>query len=150
MQLQLPIFPDTTKLITPSLGFYHLNGLIYYLHNGAPIFCHKKDDLSSYRYICGNLVYMGLCTAVSLAKALGVNRRNIERYAQSIRKNGTDHHFHKQDMRGQCHKMTKDKIQEAHTLINLGISQHKTAQELGVSEGCIRYHLRHGDLKKKP
>lgn len=149
MQLQLPIFPDSTTLITPTLGFYHLDGLVYYLHSGSPIFCHKQDDLSSYRYICGNLVYMGLCTAVSLAKSLGVNKRNIERYAQSIRKNGTEYHFHKQDMRGQCHKMTKDKIHDAQVLIDSGKSQLKTAQELGISESCIRYHLRNGDLKKK-
>lgn len=150
MQMQMPFYPSSTKLINPTLGFYESNGLVQYLHLGSPIFCHKKDDVSTYRFICGSLVYNGLCTISELAKALGVKKRNIERYAQAIRENGTSHFFQKEDRRGQCHKMTPDIVDKAQDLLDSGISQLKTAKELGVSESSIRYHLGKGTLKKKP
>jgi transposase len=131
------------------LGFYKDAGFVYYLHNGSPIYCHNEGDLESYRSICGNLVYNRLCKAAELAKSLGVNRRNIERYARAIKENGTEYYFHKIDHRGQCHKMTAEKIIEAQELLNQGIPQQKAAKELGVSESSIRYHLRNGNLKKK-
>lgn len=47
MQTQLPFYPVSTKLINATLGFREQDGFVYYLHNGNPIFCHGKDDLSS-------------------------------------------------------------------------------------------------------
>lgn len=79
-------FPPSAKLVNPTLGFYEDEGMVYYLHNGSPIFYHKKEDIAAYRYICGNLVFNKLCTAVDLAKAHGVNRRNIQRYAAAMRR----------------------------------------------------------------
>jgi len=38
MQKQLPIFPSGTKMINASLGVYIKEDLVYYLHNGSPIF----------------------------------------------------------------------------------------------------------------
>ncbi len=149
MQMQLLFFPASTKLINPTLGFYENEGLVYYLHNGSPIFCHKKEDITAYRYICGNLVFNKLCTAVDLARALGVSRRNIERYAEALRKNGPGHYLKKTDRRGQCHKMTPEILEEAQKLLNSGESQLKTAQALGVSESSIRNHIKKGNLKKK-
>jgi hypothetical protein len=40
MQIQLPIFPTDTKLINQSVGFREQDGIVYYLHNGNPIYCH--------------------------------------------------------------------------------------------------------------
>ena len=150
MQMQLPFFPASTKLINPTLGFYENEGLVYYLHNGSPIFCHKKEDITAYRYICGNLVFNKLCTAVDLAKALGVNRRNIERYTAAIRENGQGHYLNKKDRRGQCHKMLPEVLVKAQELLDSGLSQLKTAKTLGVSESSIRGHIKKGSLKKKP
>lgn len=150
MQMQLPLFPPSTKLINPTLGFYENEGFVYYLHNGSPIFCHKQEDILAYRYICGNLVFNKLCTAVDLAKALGVNKRNIERYTVAIREHGIGHYLNKKDGRGQCHKMTPDILEKAQELIDSGKSQLKTAHTLGVSESSIRNHIKKGNLKKKP
>jgi hypothetical protein len=148
-EMQMPFFPSSTKLVNANLGFYESDDFVYYLHNGSPIYCHHKESVSSYRYICGNLVFIRLCTAAELARPLGVNKRNIERYARKIKDNGTDYYFHKEDKRGQCHKMTTDVLEKVQQLLNSGKSQLKTAKELGISESSISYHLRKGTLKKK-
>ena len=150
MQLQLPIFPANTKLINSSIGTYQDGQLVYYLHNGAPIFCHHIESMNNYRYILANLVQSKLCSCSEISKALGVSSRNIERYAKKLRENGMESFFNQEDHRGECYKMKDSTLIKAQGLLDAGNSQLKTAKELGLSESSIRYHLKNGNLKKKP
>ena len=59
--MQLPLFPETTKLIKSSVGYFKKAEFIYYVHNSSPIFCHHVDRLNNYRYILSNLVVSKLC-----------------------------------------------------------------------------------------
>lgn len=145
----MPIFPNNTKLINNTLGFRKQDDMVFYLHNGSPILCHQEDDLNNYRYILANLVENKLCTITELSKALGVNRRNIERYVKSLRDKGPDWFFHRQERRGQCHKLTEEKLAEAERLINEFYSVIDVARILGVTEGALRYHMKKGTIKKK-
>jgi DNA-binding CsgD family transcriptional regulator len=148
MQMQLPIFPENTKMINSSVGFYSKDDFVFYLHNGSPVFCHSKDQLNSYRFILANLTKTGLCSCIELSTALGINVKNVQRYKQALETHGTDWFFNREDNRGQCHKFTKDKLVEAQNLLNSGYSQKAIALRLGVSEGAVRYHLRNRALKK--
>jgi transposase len=148
MQMQMPIFPETTKLINSSVGVFSKDGFIYYLHNGSPIFCHNKDKLSDYRYILGNLVVSKLCTPVEISKTLGVHKKSVERYAKKLKTIGIENFFHQKDHRGECYKMTESVLAQAQEYLNTGYSQLRTAKMIGVSESCIRYHIKSGVLKK--
>ena len=149
MQMQLPIFPSSTKLINSYVGFFEKDDMVYYLHNGSPIFCHSNQDLNSYRYITANLVVTNLCTPSELAKALGVSNRNIQRYAKTLREKGTDWFFNRQEKRGDAHKLTTDMLKEAQRLIDGFYSIVDVARLLGVTEGALRYHIKKGNIKKK-
>lgn len=149
MQLQLPIFPATTKLINSNVGIFQREDFVYYLHNGSPVYCHHTEDRDSFRYIVANLVNSGLCKCSEIADAIGIHRKNVERYSKALREKGTKHFFNREDGRGQCHKMTENRISQAEELIRQGYSQKQTAEMLNVSEGAIRYHLRKGNIKKK-
>jgi len=149
MQHQLPLFPETTKLVNASVGIYIKDDFVYYLHNGSPVFCHSKDDRNSYRYILANLVVNGLCNATELGHAIGVNVRNVQRYAIALRKHGTGYFFNRQETRGQCHKFTSAIKEQAQSMLDKGDSQLHIAQQLGISESAIRYHLGNGNLVKK-
>jgi hypothetical protein len=104
MQTQLPFFPSETKLINPTLGFREQEGLVYYLHNANPIYCHSQSDRNSYRFILGNLIGNHLCSIRELSEALGENRKNIERYAQRFREKGAEDFFSRKETWGQCYK----------------------------------------------
>ena len=147
--MQLPLFPESTKLINSHVGFFEKDEFVYYLHNGSPIFCHEKDDLNSYRYITANLVVTRLCKPSEIAKALGVSNRNIQRYAKTLREKGTDWFFQREEKRGDAHKLTDEKLKEAQRLINEFYSVVDVARLLGVTEGALRYHIRKGTIKKK-
>jgi transposase len=149
MQMQLPIFPTSTKLINSSVGFFEKDDFVYYLHNGSPIYCHEKNDLNSYRYITANLVNTKLCSSIELSKALGVSSRNIQRYSKALREKGTDWFFQRIEKRGDAHKLTPEKLQDAQKMIEDFYSVVDVAKLVGVTEGALRYHIKKGNLKKK-
>ena len=146
--MQLPIFPQSTTLVNPNIGFFEKDDFVYYLHNGWPIYCHQKDDVNSCRYITANLVVTKLCRPGELAAALGVNNRNIQRYAKSLREKGTDWFFQRQEKRGDAHKLTVEKMQQAQQMLDDSCAVAEAARLLGASEGALRYHIKKGRLKK--
>ena len=146
--MQLPLFPLSTKLINNTVGVYLKDNTVYYLHNGSPIFCHEKDDLNNYRYIVANLVETHLCKISEISRALGVGRRNIERYSKDLREKGTDWFFNREDNRGKCFKLTEDKMETAQEQLNENTSISQVARNLNVTEAAIRHHIRTGKLKK--
>lgn len=149
MQLQLPIFPSTTKMLSSTWGVFEKDKFVYYLHNGSPVHVHEKNNFNMYRFITATLIENHSCSASDLSKVFGVGVRNFERYAKRLRDFGTNGFFNPKDSRGQCHKMTSDKLTEAQKYLNLGYSQMRTAREINVNEASIRYHIKKGTLKKK-
>lgn len=148
MQMQLPLFPPTTRLINSSVGVFEKDDFVYYLHNGSPIFCHSKTDLNNYRYITGNLVNTGLCRPIEIARTLGVSNRNIQRYAKALREKGSDWFFNRPDNRGSCHKATDELLEHAQEMMDDFYAVKDVAKILGVSEGTLRYHIKKGTIKK--
>jgi hypothetical protein len=149
MQTQLPLFPQTTQLINPSVGVNMQDGFVYYLHNGSPLFCHKPEDRNGYRYITANMVESHLCTASEIARALGVSARSVQLNAKALRDKGPGWFFHRTETRGKCYKFTDDTILKAQELLDSGLSKREIGRQLGVSDSAIRYHLERGKLKKK-
>ena len=149
MQTQLPFFPPHTKLINETVGFREQDGTVYYLHNGNPIYCHARDDRNGYRFALANLVSNRLCTITELSAALGEGRKNIERYAKSYRENGAGYFFNRKERRGQCYKMTEEKISAIQVDLDAGLSIYRIALNHSISEAAISYHIKKGTLKKK-
>lgn len=148
MQMQLPLFPQRTTLISETWGVFKEDDSVYYLHNGSPVYTHHKDDINTYRYVIASLIVNNSCSASNLSKVFGVSVRNFHRYAKRLREGGSDAFFNAVDNRGKCHKFTPEKQQEAQKYLDMGYSQLKTAKRIGVSEAAIRYHLKKGSLKK--
>lgn len=84
-----------------------------------------------------------------MSEALGVGRRNIERYAMSLRKKGSEWFFHREEKRGDCYKLNEEKLQQAEQMINEFYTVADVARVLGVTEGALRYHIKKGTIKKK-
>jgi hypothetical protein len=148
MQTQLPIFPTDIKLINDSVGLREQEGTIYYLHNGNPIYCHFKDDRNGYRFALANLVVNKLCTISELCIYLGEGRKNIERYSKSYREQGTGYFFARKERRGQCYKMTTEKLSAIQLELDQGLSIYRIALNHEISEAAISYHIKKGRLKK--
>ena len=149
MQQILPIFPDAIRMINYQVGFKQIDDFVHYFVNGMPVYCHEKEDNNGYRFVLATLVNHNFCSIKEISEALGVPRKNIERYAKALREKGMAHFFNRKETRGQCYKLTPEKIKDAQEFLDNGYSQQGTAKTIGVSESAIRYHLKSGRLKKK-
>jgi biotin operon repressor len=149
MQQILPILPDETRMINYQVGFKQIDDFGHYFVNGMPVYCHEKEDNNGYRFVLATLVNHSFCSIKEISEALGVPRKNVERYAKALREKGMAHFFNRKETRGQCYKLTPEKIRDAQEFLDDGYSQQGTAKTIGVSESAIRYHIKSGRLKKK-
>lgn len=136
-------------MINSWVGMFERDGTVYYVHGGKPIYCHSVDDHNGYRFALANLVVNKLCTISELSVALGEHRRNIERYSKAFREHGTGYFFERKETRGQCHKMTSDKITSIQSALDLGTSIYRIALTHDISPAAVNYHIKNGNLKKK-
>ena len=135
-------------MVNYRVGYKLMDDFVHYFVNGLPVYCHEKEDKNGYRYVMATLVNHKFCSIKELSDALGVPRKNIERYAKALREKGMAHFFNRKETRGQCHKMTPAKMEKAQQLLDLEYSQQGTAKAIGVSESAIRYHIKAKRLKK--
>jgi len=149
MKLQLPFFPAGTKLINETLGFREQDDIVYYLHNGVPIFKHSNYDWDSFRFILANLIVNKLCKVHELSKATGISRDNIEYYAKMFQEKGAVHFFIRKNRKGQYYKMTPEKISAIQKDLDEGVSIYRIALNHNVSSATINQHIKIGNLKKK-
>ena len=149
MQLQLPFFPAGTKLINETLGFCEKNGIVYYLHNGDPIFNHSRGDLNSLRFILANLIVNKLCKVNELSKATGIDRSTIDYYVKVYQEQGITHFFVHKSRLGQYYKMKPEKLSVIQADLDEGLSIKRTALNHGVSVTTINKHIKYGNLIMK-
>ena len=71
-QLQLPILPAGTTLITPEIAFECRKGKVTYLHGHLPVFQHAEGDLAAFRYFTSQLVVNGTVGKADIARAFQV------------------------------------------------------------------------------
>lgn len=148
MQLQLPIFPCSTKMITPSLGFYLKDDIVTYLLNGLPIDSHHKESVKSFRYTTSKLVVMGLCRQAAIIKSFGVSEDSVIKSVKLYKEKGGQGFFEGDGRHGKCHKMLPDRVERIQKMLNNGMSNYSIAKKEKISEGTIRYALQQGYLKK--
>jgi hypothetical protein len=149
MITKLPFFPPNTKMINTWLGLFERDGTVFYVHGGNPIYCHSNDDRNGYRFALANMVVNKLCTISELCTALGERRKNIERYAKAYREHGTGYFFERVERRGQCYKLTSEKLAAIQLELDGGLSIYRIARNHDISEAAISYHIKNGNLKKK-
>lgn len=131
-------------MVNYQVGFKQLDDFVHYFVNGMPVYCHEQGDKNGYRFVLATLVNNKFFSIKELSEALGVPRKNVERYAKSLRDHGMAYFFNGKETRGQCHKFTLEKTEDAQKLLDLGYSQQGTAKAIGVSESAIRYHIKSG------
>ena len=149
-QLLLPLFPEDTELITPTLGVRKQEGTIYYLHSGMPIYSHGEYELHKFRYITSNLILQGLCKNCDVSRAFHVSTDSVRRYKKILETEGEEAFFRKDLRQGKSHKLLPDVLQRIQGMLDIGQSAYSIAKQEGISEGSIRYAIKKGRLKKKP
>lgn len=148
MQLLLPLFPIDTKFISDIVGVYEQDGIVQYIVNGLPVFCHDKDDLQSFRFITSNMVERKLCTQAEVVRCFGVSEDSVSRSLKKFRNNKERAFFSQDNRHGHSHKLRDEVKEQIQKKLDRGQSVNSIANEHNVAEGTIRYAIRMGYLKK--
>jgi DNA-binding NarL/FixJ family response regulator len=149
MQLILPIFPKNTKFISDRLGVYEFDGLVQYIVNGLPVYCHSKDDLNAFRYITSNFIRQGLCRKVDVERAFGIPESAVERVYKKFIEKGEAGFFGADARKGTSHKIVGERRLRIQSKLDKGLSNYRIAIDEGISESAIRYAIKQGYLKKR-
>jgi len=149
MQLLLPIFPNDTKMITPTLGVFEKDNFVYYILSGIPIHTHSNGDYESFRWITANLVFQNLCKQTDISRCLGVSCDSIYKSVKRLREKVESGFFETNHNGGWKPKMIGDLLERIQASLNNGESNYYIAKREGISEGTIRNALKTGYLKKK-
>jgi predicted DNA-binding transcriptional regulator len=149
MQLQLPIFPKGTRLVSDDLGVYEHDELIQYIVNGLPVYSHDKDDLNSFRYITSNFIHQGICRKVDIQRCFGISEDSVGRAYKKFVKEGANGFFGDDARKGRPYKIVGELRQSIQKKLDKGQSVNSIAKESKVRESAIRYGIKQGYLKKK-
>jgi transposase len=149
IQLLLPLFPTDTQLLTPYIGVREHDGLVHYLLNGLPIYSHVKTDHLRFRYITSHLLLQGLCKNRDVVDLFHVSHDSVRRWKKKLSEVGESAFFGVSDGRhGHSSKLFPDVMERIQSELNKGKSAYSIAKKEGISEGSIRYWIKHGRLKK--
>lgn len=149
MQLQLPIYPFDTRLISPRLGVYQKDSLVQYIANGLPIYSHDVEDLQSFRFITSNFIKQGLCKSTEIASCFCIPVDSVKRYLNKLRNQGEAAFFSQQTRHGHSHKIRGSVAERIQKKLDQGVSVNAIAKSEGLTEGSIRYAVKQGYLKKR-
>jgi hypothetical protein len=148
MQLQLPFFPEGTRMISDRLGFCVKDNIVQYIINGLPAYAHSKSDHASFRFITSNFIDLGLCTQAQVQRAFHVSITNVGRAYKLFKEKGSEGFFGIDRRHGNAHKILGERRERIQKKLDEGKSISGIAREEGIVEGAIRYHIKQGTLKK--
>lgn len=148
MQLKLPIFPISTKLVSESLGVYEKDDIVQYIANGVPVYCHGKEDLNAFRFITSNFIHLGLCRKIEVIRCFHISEDSVTRSYNKYLKGGESAFFGPDGRKGRPHKVIGSLRYNIQKKLDMGQSVNSIGKELGVAESAIRYNIGRGYLKK--
>jgi transposase-like protein len=144
-QLQLPIFPEGTTLITPEIAFECRDGKVTYIHGHLPVFQHAQQDLAAFRYFTSQLVVNGTVGQAEIARAFHVPTVTVKRYVKRFRE-GSGKDFFIAPRRRSASVLKGEVKEQAQALLDEGQSVPEVAQALGVLANTLHKAIRGGRL----
>jgi len=146
-QVQLPIFPAGTTLITRELAFERREGRVVYFHGHLPVFTHGVEDLASFRLFTSQLIINGTATQGQIERAFGVPLTTIKRGVKKYREGGAKAFFAPAPKR-QGHRLTPERLRQAQALLEQGESVPAIGAQLGVLATTRHKALEAGRLRR--
>ena len=147
-QIQLPIFPASSTIITAELAFEQRDGQVYYFNGHLPVFTHPVEDIASFRFFTSQLIANGSASQSQISRAFGVPLVTVKRACKKLRTEGAAAFFRPAPPR-QGHKLTAELLAQAQALLDEGIAVPIIGSRLGVLPNTLHKAISYQRLKKK-
>jgi hypothetical protein len=142
IQSRLPLHPAEAIEINDTVSFVEDGKTVAYFAAGIPLFTHAREDLVGRRVAVAQIIALGLATPTELSVGLRVGRTTLYRQQQRFKSQGVEGLADEKHGPKGPHKLTEQLVSQAQGLLDEGKSNRAVAEEVGVSEGTIRYAVR--------
>ena len=149
MQLNLPIFPSGSTLVSPCLAVQSKDKIVIWIVNSLPVYQHREDDHQSFRFAISNFIKQDLCRKVDVMRAFQVSESFVQRACKKLETEGEAGFFHKTSRKGSNYAIVESAMERIQDLLDRGRSVNSIAVELGFPESTIRNKIKQGYLKKR-
>jgi transposase-like protein len=148
MQRSLAVLPPGAHIVSPHLAVLIEEGRLVAYSAADPIYTCDLDDRDGIRLAAGMFSHLRLAGVSALAEALGVNRETVRRNRDLFAQGGVE--AVRSVPRGprKPYKLTEDARRSAQRSLDQGWSVNRTAKEVGLTEGTLRYQIRQGRLRR--
>jgi Helix-turn-helix domain len=144
-QLQLPIFPVGTTLITPEIAFECRDGKVVYVNGHLPVFQHEEKDLAGFRLFTSQLIINGTVGQADIARAFHVPLGTVKRYVKRYREGGAKSFFTPPKRRSAA--VLKGEVREqVQRLLDEGKSVPEVGKTMGVLPDTLHKAIDSGRL----
>jgi hypothetical protein len=151
-QLQLPVFPEGTTLLTPELGVSGRAGRVTYFYGSLPVFTHAAKDVKSFRLFTSQLYVEGKVKQADLVRVFGVSPISVKRAVKRYQALGPGGFWQPSPVRGPG-VLTPVVLEQAQGLLDEGASPSAVARQLGLKYDTVQKAIRarrlHRPVKKK-
>jgi DNA invertase Pin-like site-specific DNA recombinase len=148
-QIQLPIFPVGTNIITPELGFECRDKQVVYFNGHLPVFAHDVADVASFRFFTTQLIVNGTASQAQIVRAFGVPSVTVKRCVKRYRKDGGKTFFVVPKKR-KGSKLTPERLTQVQSLLDEGQSVPAISTQTSVLATTLHKAIDSGRLRQLP
>lgn len=148
-QMQLPLIPTGATMINARVHVQEQQDYWYYFFDGSPIYSHHKTDICSFKMFTSLLVCVNRCKQVDIVNSFGVTKSLVSRNVTLYAENGPGGFFKKRKGHGGT-VLTKQVLENAQHLLNLGSEKHDVADMIGIKYDTLRKAVSDGRLSVNP
>lgn len=146
-QVQLPLFPHGTTLITPEMAIQRSEDRVVYYNGHLPVFTHDISDLGSFRLFTTQLIVNGTASQGDIVKAFGVPITTVKRCCKRYRQRGAAAFF-KPAERRQGHRLTGPVLAQAQALLDQHYRVPEISRQLNILASTLHKAIDDGRLKQ--
>ncbi len=148
LQTYIPYCSKNTTPINEKIAMDSDDEQVVFFSATGPVFSFQKNDKFAKRLAQGILVSLELASVTEVSKALDLNRTTVLRNFNIYKEKGPEGFIDNRSNRSP-YKLTKEKQQIVKSLLDKGATLAVAADEVGVSDGCIRRAIKHGLIVRK-
>jgi transposase len=145
LQSYIPFLPDGAEIMNSHVAIYKHEGKIEFYTASGPIYSCRENDLHGLRLAQAIIVSQTATTPTEIARALNVNRTTVYRNLNRYQQDGPAGLIIDRSNRS-GYKLENKIIRQVRSLLDKGYSLRAAANQVGVTEGCIRYAIKKGIL----
>ena len=148
LQTSIPgAVPPAARILSARLAILFDEEQLIVYSAADPIYTCRRDDQDGLRLAAGMLSHLKLAKDKAIAEALGINRETVRRNRNLFLEGGVEALRSRKTGPKAAFKLTEELRLLAQDHLDEGWTIRRTARELGLSEGALRYASRQGKLK---